>query len=266
MDRIAPETGYVGGRKNHYRRNIWATFRSLLKSQRAAAHALLMPSIEGKEVEVALDAGLREENLFLVDRNRAIAAHLARRFPRATCYGLDVAEAARRVVRAGKRLSVANLDLCGLSTGTVGSTLREFLRSDVMGSCSAIAFSMVRGRESAEHFSLLKRCAAASFMGSLDGARLGYVYSATQGVGYRREFVRAGKYRSTAGTQTMLWTVWLLTRRPEELSEETVLQRQLDAVRERIRRTQSPHSLLVLYREELELFRRRNKAHDEARQ
>jgi hypothetical protein len=55
MKRRAPEGGYIGGVKNQYRRNVWASFREAARRQgwsRSFCDVLLMPSAEGKEIEV----------------------------------------------------------------------------------------------------------------------------------------------------------------------------------------------------------------------
>jgi hypothetical protein len=229
--RIGPATGYNGGRKRHYRRDVWATFRRALPIPRAAAHALLMPSSEGDEVNVAIANGFRESHLHLVDDNPAIAAHLKRRFRRATCHGVNVVAAAERLARQGERLDVANLDLCGCTDG-VERIVREFIETDVMSDQSVIAVTLLRGRERkfwphVNGYTLAQRdCPvppplvdvglAEHEPGLNDRVRIGRVAHAIESACRPREIeflanvARWSTYRSEAGTQTMLWAVFCL--------------------------------------------------------
>lgn len=114
--RIAPKGGYDFARKRDYRRKVWATFRDTLKSRKipvAEAHALLMPSLEGDEIEVALAAGFRERNLHIVDDEPAIVATLRRRYPKVNTYGVKASRALQRIAKSGVRIQCANLDFCG---------------------------------------------------------------------------------------------------------------------------------------------------------
>jgi hypothetical protein len=122
--RSAPTGGYDFPRKRDYRRKVWATFRDTLKSRRlsvAESHALLMPSLEGDEIEVAIDAGFRESNLHVVDLEPAIVATLKRRYPRITTYGVTASRAFARLAKTGVKIRCANLDFCRkLSTPFAG--------------------------------------------------------------------------------------------------------------------------------------------------
>lgn len=116
MPRIAPKGGYDFSKKRDYRRKVWATFRDRIKESGnsvARSHALLMPSLEGDEIEVALNAGFREENLHIVDWEPAIVATLKRRYPKIHTYGVSVTRAFKRLAAEGIRLTCANLDFCG---------------------------------------------------------------------------------------------------------------------------------------------------------
>jgi hypothetical protein len=92
---------------------VWATFRDTLKRERipvAEAQALLMPSTEADEVEVALNAGFREHNLHVVDKEPAIVATVKRKYPRVNTYGCTASRAVERILAKGVRLSCANFD------------------------------------------------------------------------------------------------------------------------------------------------------------
>lgn len=115
MSRSAPEAGYDFGRKREYRRQVWATFRDALKRSGRSVkgtQALLMPSLEGDEIEVAINAGFRESNLHVVDREPAIVATLKRRYRRIHTYGCTLSRAMERMATEGIRIGCANFDFC----------------------------------------------------------------------------------------------------------------------------------------------------------
>lgn len=142
--RIAPEGGYVGGSKNQYRRNVWAAFKRNVTAP-ALCNTLLMPSIEGKEIEIAMAAGFRQERMHVVDNNPAIVATLKRRYPKITTYGVDLVTAAARMVKAGVRIHCANFDLCGTAQSN-GSTV-EAVRATGLLPFGLWSVSFARGRE-----------------------------------------------------------------------------------------------------------------------
>jgi hypothetical protein len=124
--RIAPAGGYDFSRKRDYRRQVWATFRDRLKARRvslASAQALLMPSLEGDEIEVAMNAGFREANLHVVDMEPAVVATLKRRFPKINTYGVTASRAVERIRDAGVRLDCANFDFCSNASISMFSEL-----------------------------------------------------------------------------------------------------------------------------------------------
>lgn len=172
MSRRAPSGGYGFARKSDYRRKIWATFRDTLKARMplADAQAMLMPSLEGKEIETALNAGFRERNLHVVDDNPAIVATLKRRFPEINTYGVKAFEAFNRMSERGIRVDCANLDFCGqcskeyfwqlmliCAPAALGVIAREIkpgvAETELFGKYPAfndqclVALTMLRGRE-----------------------------------------------------------------------------------------------------------------------
>lgn len=145
----APAGGYEFGNKRQYRRRIWKTFRSFaaqLDGGIKGAHALLMPSKEGAEIDVALDYGFSEHNLHVVDRNPAIVATNRRRYPRVNTYGVDIVRACARIERNGLRLSVANFDL---TTHVFGAMpwLLAIGKMSVFCPEFVIAVTLLKGRE-----------------------------------------------------------------------------------------------------------------------
>ena len=149
--RRAPKSGYDFARKRDYRRKVWATFRRWCNSQGiviAEAHALLMPSSEGDEIEVALNAGFREWNLHLVDANPAIVATLRRSYPRVSTYGVSVDRALSRMEATGIRLACANFDFCGQVSQPLADALEAIRSAHCFADSSCVALTCLRGRES----------------------------------------------------------------------------------------------------------------------
>lgn len=113
--RSAPRDGYDFSRKRDYRRKVWATFRDALKRRRlpvAESHALLMPSLEGDEIDVAINAGFRESHLHVVDHEPAVVATLKKRYPKINTYGVTASRAFERLSKTGIKIRCANLDFC----------------------------------------------------------------------------------------------------------------------------------------------------------
>jgi hypothetical protein len=136
VSRIAPKGGYDFARKRDYRRKVWATFRDRLKTDNipvAESHALLMPSLEGAEIEVALNAGFREKNLHVVDMNPAIVATLKRRYPQVNTYGCSAGRAMGRIARSGVRLRCANFDFTGRHSRKFFGELSHVIIHGVLG-------------------------------------------------------------------------------------------------------------------------------------
>lgn len=228
MNRSAPRAGYDFGRKRQYRRDVYALFKRhvrLLNTPVSVAKVLLMPSSEGDEIEVALAAGFRERNLFVVDRNRAIVAHLKRRWDGINTYGVDIADAAYRIAKEGHEVHAANIDLCGPVGDLMHRTVDLVFRSGVLAYRAAVCVTVLRGREQFDKVAgtskddIAHLAAAKAFQrgtsfvpdtaGGLDAVRLGMIGSCF--TSFVRPCVRPpslirwSSYKSTAGSQTMLW-------------------------------------------------------------
>ena len=246
--RKSPAGGYDFGRKRQYRRDTWATARrrcQLFGYTVADSHALLMPSTEGDEIEVAMNNGFMEAHLHVVDRNPAIVATLKRRWPRINTYGVSVDRAASRIAAAGIRLRFANLDLCGPTSDSLALTLSSVSRSGCFDEMSSVAVTVLRGREHREFTDRVSSVidvmtdATLSTDGHItDGAatRQNHRYTNLSVTDFRRlmfiawsltvagrpsrmtlpfHVVRSSSYLSTSG-QTMMWAVIALYQLREE--------------------------------------------------
>lgn len=232
MKRSAPSGGYDFGNKRQYRRTIWKRFREHCGTARSTVQCLLMPSIEGHEIEVAMANGFREANLHVVDRNAAIVAHLKRRFPQIHTYGVELSEACRRMCREGVPIGVANFDLCSnIGSGPMKSLARVGVGlRGICGPDTLVAVSILRGRETKWAFqhafskTQLSRPTFHLFSHLQDGdvtrcqsaavALTCGMVRAEKAAGLANSCVLmpkserdAGIYRSVAGSQTMLWCI-----------------------------------------------------------
>ena len=221
MNRSAPANGYNGhGPKRQYRRQVWNSFRDFIRLKTRLetrnAHALLMPSIEGDEIAIALSKGFCQENLHVVDRNPAIVAHLKRRFTAVNTYGVDLTQAAARIAAKPHRISVANLDLCG-TFDTSSGVISAFLKSGCMSSEARIAVTGLRGRETTKT-GVVRQFLSTGIKSPPEGQVLkapatvgdigrywSLLIAITNGTNYTGRVVAANTYKSNAGSQTMLW-------------------------------------------------------------
>lgn len=231
--RSAPAEGYDFGNKRQYRRTIWSRFRKHCVGRLHLAQALLMPSLEGDEIDVALNKGFREENLHVVDRNPAIVATLKRRYPKIQTYGVELERAVARMADRGVTLDVANLDLCGQVSLPLLQAVDAVAHDGAMNPGGLVAVTMLRGRESglagvsmAAHvrdWSTVQRNAdpVLSALTLQDCWRLGKVQRALcAGDLWDAGIVATGRYKSVAGSQTMIWGVYQLMPGPWQRRSE----------------------------------------------
>jgi hypothetical protein len=228
-DRRAPANGYDFGAKRQYRRDVYAGFKRRLNGHVGSAKHLLMPSIEGDEIEAALAAGYREENLYIVDRNPAIVATLKRRYKKATAYGIDLLDVPARLEREGVVLTSANLDLCSCVTGDVVRVLYRFARMSAQCTDLCLCVTVLRGRERGDWWGKITDTGPRMQIvrvyegGTLDPrltesdmGRLAMIWAPLHGSDWQGKpkaipvLHRASFYRSHKST--MLWSAWTLEK------------------------------------------------------
>jgi hypothetical protein len=234
MKRSAPVDGYdVNPQKRHYRKQVWATIRrGVVGTGIGDAHVALMPSAEGSEIGVALAAGFREKNLHVIDRNPAIVAHIKRRFPFVSTYGVELSTALMRMAERGVCLAAANLDLCGPVGMPTAEPLVVGSHARLWRDRAVVCVNTLRGRERGEWSERMAEVKSKfeSQACDSDAARLVAIHAclmaSTKGPGllakraaYIPQPVRAEIYRSTAGNQTFLWSAWCMHRQPCQCSE-----------------------------------------------
>lgn len=217
--RRAPDEGYDFGTKRAYRRAVWGAFRDV-----SGDHVALMPSSEGDEIWEAEKRGFDRRRIHVVDQNPAICAHLTRRFPGINTYGVDLRRAIQRMKSSGVKLSAANWDLTCPTGEAAGDILSDTAHAGIVSPGGMVALTVLRGREQPAWFTAIKSLSTdiggwwrqrvdRVWCGDrepsdTDYGRLGIL---TYAIGQRcPELVRAASYRSSAGSQTMLYAVWRL--------------------------------------------------------
>lgn len=208
-----------------YRREVWNVFR---KYNKPDSQVLLLPSIEGLEIELAKAKGFCTSNMHVVDYNPAIVAHLKRRYPYVNTYGVSAARACERIAKTGKRLLAANFDFTGCISAATVKEITQITESQVFAPVSCIAVNLLRGREpkcvSSFWTAVLqfqkKHCPQDRWLtnatdtlfecsSDLEGLTENDLVRIQMMVSLFNagRIARAGVYKSANGTQTMLWAV-----------------------------------------------------------
>lgn len=156
-NRIAPDGGYNYGNKKQWRRRVWASARRFLNGHVADATVLLMPSLEGDEIEVAKSNGFRESNISILDSNPAIVARLKRKYPRVTAYGVEAKRVFPRAAKSGAIFDVVNLDFTGCLSLELLETLSILTESRAIAPRALVIVTCQRGREHGHVNALLDR-------------------------------------------------------------------------------------------------------------
>lgn len=246
----SPVGGYSFGNKKQYRRTLWHFVDDCL--DRPARHrvAVYLDTSEGLETRFLLSRGYSPENLHAVNWNPAEVAvltkNLARDGVRIKTHGVEAFRAIRDAAKVAP-IDVINLDLCGpvsVSLMENLSALRDSLHETM------VAVTVLRGREQGEVRDAITQANERQSRGDVDD-EVGLRMAAASAAGHASETdvvrVRAilysiigdwndatgpedlawmeswrwGKYRSSAGSQTMLWVVghFRTARRLREIAD-----------------------------------------------
>ena len=209
-----PKAGYDFGEKRQYRRTIWACFRRAFQHRRFEAHCLLLPSLEGDEIDVAISNGFLEQNLHIVDDEKAVVAVLKRRYPRINTYGCRASVAVARIADKGIRLSCANFDFTNCVGAPVAAEIAVIAdEAEAFIPGALAAFTLTRGLEKGSAAQVISSLGEES---GLDFGRLEFLRiflrdgSRLDGVTNDVELVTSGTYHSS-GVVTLLWSIWRIT-------------------------------------------------------
>ena len=210
-NRIAPKAGYNTAIKANYRDQVWDAFApgvaDIVADTTGTLKAVIMPSAEGLEIEVALARGLREDQIVCVDRSAAVIAtsKWRKRWPGVKFFASEVSAVGEKIAKAGWSVRVANLDLCGNFSDDTIDAVRGFLSGAPLAAVAALSVTIAKGREGSALTSLLK---AKGFAGAVTDARMGALFHMA-GVATTDDqdvqTVAEGAY--TSGRQPMAWCV-----------------------------------------------------------
>lgn len=143
--RRAPEVGYQTDSKAMYRDAVWRKFQRHARTSLKYCRVLLMPSIEGVEIDVAERFGCLRKNIIAVDNNVAIAATVSRNYPGITAWGCDVFAALERAAKRNIRLDVVHLDMTSNLSPSMLNSLRH--ATSFLAPGTVVCLNLLKGRE-----------------------------------------------------------------------------------------------------------------------
>lgn len=151
-----PKGGYSNPAKAEYRERVYA---GAIKAwaDRSDKTCLMLPSIEGEEIAVALSTGFKEDNIYAVERDKTIAARFEWReqYPNVKVEIGDVGRVCKRLAKRGVKIDFANFDFCGPLSNQVLNSLKRAAESGAFTAGSAGAITLLVGREAPETVELL---------------------------------------------------------------------------------------------------------------
>jgi hypothetical protein len=120
--RRAPEGGYDFREKELYRQEVW---QGMQRAARDWSHGveridlenatvLILPSLEGLEIDRALERGVQPDRLYIVDDDPKVIATLKVKYPdfAERMYTMPIDKAAEMLAAQSVKIDVINLDLC----------------------------------------------------------------------------------------------------------------------------------------------------------
>lgn len=160
--RVAPKIGYDNDVKHAYREQVWNAFSKAVDDMRAdqtgTMKAVIMPSSEGIEIEVALSKGLREDQIVCVDRSAAVIAtsKWRKKYPGVNFFACDVGKVGHKIKHRKWVVRAANLDLCGNFSDDTIDAVQGFIRFTPIHESFAIGVTVAKGREGSALTRLIK--------------------------------------------------------------------------------------------------------------
>lgn len=146
-----PASGYDTDSKAQYRKDVWASFPQHAIDaciNDADTYALLLPAKQGQEIQTAMDRGVPEHKIICVDENPALIAVSEWRKTHPTCkfYGCYLSDVADKLTRDGRKIGVANFDLCNnFGEELIAESSAFFSMPRYDGAC--VAITIAKGRE-----------------------------------------------------------------------------------------------------------------------
>lgn len=116
---VEPKNGYDTIEKQIYRFHVWEKIRQICdadgnKIDKSKSKVLFMPGKHGKEIDMILESGFIEENIYACDRSAAVLATAKWRskYKGITAMAGEISDVFARLSKANIRIQVANIDLC----------------------------------------------------------------------------------------------------------------------------------------------------------
>lgn len=161
VKRRGPKKGYDNKSKSEYRNRVWETLSKKCKpvlKQSNNAKVLLLPSKEGIEIDVAINYGIKPEQIIAIDENPAVIAvsKWRKKYPNVNYFGCKVSEVGPKIESNGWILAAANLDFCNQFSEEIINEINSFLNSTPIYESFSFFITMAKGRESSGLCMLLK--------------------------------------------------------------------------------------------------------------
>jgi len=146
-----PSSGYSSGAKAQYRSDVWESFTDFAKATIRSvsdAYAIILPSKDGEEIEVAIQYGVPEEKIICVDENPALiaASQWRKKFPRCKYYGCKISQLPEKLEEDGRRVAIANLDLCNNFSEDLLDEIQSFFKTPRYEGFN-VSITVSKGRE-----------------------------------------------------------------------------------------------------------------------
>jgi hypothetical protein len=145
-----PSVGYGTDIKEEWRDWVYCRVGGYAPGADTAStgNVLLMPSLEGHEIEHLLRRGFSQDQLYIVDESPAVVATLKRRFHGVHTFGVQVHRACEIIAKSGVNLLAANIDYCSKVSAPVMRSVAMACESGALDGAHLFV-NVLRGREDA---------------------------------------------------------------------------------------------------------------------
>jgi len=162
IKRRAPKDGYDNEEKMKYRHEVWSRLAEKAKpilDQNENAKVLMLPSKEGLEIDVAMQYGIKPEQIIAIDENPALLAHAKwkDKIPKENRHGVKVSRVGEIIKKKGWILAAANLDFCNNFSDELIDELQTFIDSGCLALKSFISITLMKGRETKALLKLINK-------------------------------------------------------------------------------------------------------------
>jgi len=145
--RRRPKKGYDFLEKQKYRQKIWNIFSQQMTPE--SATIIMLPSKNGKEIDIAIENGFKEENIIAIDDDKAMLmwAPWRGKYPKIRIYADSILRASKKLQKDKVIIHAINLDLCGNLSARTFEQVSGFIKNITVYNNPIIAITMFKGRE-----------------------------------------------------------------------------------------------------------------------